>query len=55
MSDRRKVWDNLVTQKRADQLGDMVELWKHNQEAIEAFGRFILQIFGGNLPQLPGS
>lgn len=29
--DRRKVWGNLITQKRADQLGEIVELLKRNR------------------------
>ena len=55
LSERRKVWANLVTQKRADQLGSLVEFLKQNRENIEAFGRTIFEIFGDDLPQLPGN
>jgi AAA domain len=55
LDDRRKIWGNLVTQKRADQLGDIVEFLKRNRESIESFGRFILRLLSNDPPQLPGA
>jgi|GEM_PF-5821453 len=55
LSDRRKVWGNLITQKRADQLGEVIEVLKRNRDAIEAFSQFILRLMGQELPQLPGN
>ena len=53
LDERRKVWGNLVTQKRAEKLLDIVEFLKKNREAIESFGRTILRVANWEIPQLP--
>ena len=55
LRERRKVWGNLIAQKRADQLGQIVDFLKKNKEAIESVGRSILQMAGWQPPKLGGS
>jgi AAA ATPase domain len=43
LNERRKVWGNLVTQKRADELGKVIDFFKRNRQYIEQLGRTILQ------------
>jgi len=54
LSERRKVWGNLVTQKQADKLGKTVELVKNNKQLIEKVGRSVLKLTGVELPPLLG-
>ena len=44
LNERRKVWGNLVTQKRADQLGKVIYFLKQNRQNIEQLGQTILRI-----------
>jgi hypothetical protein len=55
LNERRKIWANLVTQKRADQLQEILEFLKKHREAIESVGRKLFQLAGQDLPKLPGS
>ena len=55
LNERRKIWANLVTQKRADQLQEIFEFLKNHREAIESVGRKLFQLAGQDLPKLPGS
>ena len=55
LEERRKIWGNLLTQKRVEQVGNVVEFVKKNREIIEDFGRSILRIAGWEIPKLPGS
>jgi AAA ATPase domain len=55
LNDRRKVWGNLVSQKRAEQLGSVIEFLKINRQNIEQLGRTILRVTGWEPPKLPGA
>jgi hypothetical protein len=55
LNERRKVWGNLVTQKRAEQLGSVIEFLKSNRQNIEQLGRTILRVTGWEPPKLPGA
>lgn len=55
LDDRRKVWGNLVTQKRAQKIGGLVEWVKRNHDMIESLGQSLLRITGWEPPQIPGS
>lgn len=55
LNERRKVWANLVTQKRADKLKEIFEFLKKHREAIESVGRSLFTLAGQDLPKLPGS
>ncbi|MBP0018900.1 MAG: ATP-binding protein [Cyanobacteria bacterium SBLK] len=47
---RRKVWGNLLTQKRVEQVGTLVEFIKKNRTVIENFARFVLENIGVEIP-----
>lgn len=55
LEERRKVWGNLVTQEKADKIGNLFQFIKNNWRAIEEFGRLILRSQGIDPPQLPGA
>jgi hypothetical protein len=46
LEERRKIWGNLLTQKRAEQAGKVVEFIKKNKGTIESLGRSMLRIIG---------
>lgn len=54
ISERRRIWGNLITKRRADKLSETVEFLRKNKGAIEVLGRSILRITGWEAPQLPG-
>jgi hypothetical protein len=55
LEERRKIWGNLLTQKRAEQVGKIVEFIKKNNKEIEDFGKLVLRIVGWEVPNLPSS
>ena len=46
LEERRKIWGNLLTQKRAEQAGKVVEFIKQNKGTIESLGHSMLRIIG---------
>ncbi|MCY6491644.1 AAA family ATPase [Leptolyngbya sp. GGD] len=56
LNDRRKVWGELVTQKRADQMGELVKWVKQNPESLKQLWDFVMQMATtGGFPKLPGT
>jgi hypothetical protein len=55
LNERRKVWGNLITQKRAEKLGNFIEFLKNNRQTIEQWARTILRVTGWEPPKLPGA
>lgn len=56
LNDRRKVWGELVTQKRADQMSDLVKWVKQNPESLKQLWDFVMQMAtSAGFPKLPGT
>ncbi|MCU0548826.1 MAG: hypothetical protein MUC48_05715 [Leptolyngbya sp. Prado105] len=56
LNDRRKVWGELVTQKRADQMGDLVKWVKQYPETLKQLWDFVMQMAtSAGFPKLPGN
>jgi hypothetical protein len=49
LEERRKIWGNLLTQKRAEQAGKVVEFIRKNKETIGSLGHSILRIIGSEI------
>ena len=52
LNNRRKVWGNLLTQKQAEKLEQIVDLARENKELIREFARIVIKMTGWTLPVL---
>lgn len=55
LGERRKIWGNFLTQRRADQVVQLIDFVGKNRDTIEKLGRSILSITGWQVPELPSS
>ena len=55
LEERRRVWGNLLTHKRAQQAGKLLEFIKKNRKVIEVLSQSVLRIVGWEIPKLPGA